>query len=54
VHKECGLKGIISDFPNSKPPQFDLSSGYLHVPLPRNKREDIQEKFTRNAQIAPE
>ncbi|MCK5313843.1 MAG: hypothetical protein KAJ53_01910 [Anaerolineales bacterium] len=52
--KLWGREGIVSDFPNSKLPQFDLSSGYLNVPLPRNKREGIQEQFIRDAQIPPE
>jgi len=47
-------EGVVSDFPNNKPPQFDLSTGYLHVPQPRNKREDIQEPTIREAHIAPE
>jgi hypothetical protein len=47
-------QGIVSDFPNNRPPQFDLSPGYLHIPLPRNKREDIQEPTIREAQIPPE
>ena len=32
----------------------DLSSGFLHVPLPRNQRVDIQEPTIREAEIAPE
>jgi hypothetical protein len=47
-------EGIVPYRPNYKPPQFDLSSGYLHVPMPRNRREDIQEPIIREAQIPPE
>lgn len=47
-------EGVVSDFPNRKPPQFDLSSGYLHVPLPSNQRAGIQEPTIREAQIASE
>jgi ribonuclease Z len=47
-------EGIVSGFPNNKPPQFDLSSGNLHVVQPCNKREDIQEPTIREAHIPPE
>jgi hypothetical protein len=47
-------EGIVSDHPNNKPPQFDLSKGYLQIPQPRNTREDIQEPTIREAQIPPE
>lgn len=52
--KVWARQGVVSDYPNSKAPRFDLSKGYLHVPQPRNTREDIQEQFIRDAQIPPE
>jgi hypothetical protein len=47
-------EGIIPDFPNMRAPQFDFDDGQLVVPLPRNKREDIQEPFVREQEIDPD
>ena len=47
-------EGIIPDFPNLRAPQFDFDDGQLVVPLPRNKREDIQEPFVREQEIDPD
>lgn len=47
-------EGVVSDHPNNKPPQFDLSDGTITVPMPRNKREGIQEPTIREAEISPE
>jgi len=46
-------EGILPDYPNSRSPQFDFDDGQLVVPLPRNKREDIQESFVREQEIDP-
>jgi hypothetical protein len=46
-------EGILPDYPNSRSPQFDFDDGQLVVPLPRNKREDIQEPFVREQEIDP-
>ena len=46
-------EGILPDFPNSRAPQFDFSSGRLVVPHPRNSREDIQEPFVREMELDP-
>ena len=47
-------EGIIPDYPNNRSPQFDFDDGRLVVPLPRNKREDIQEPFVREQEIDPD
>jgi len=47
-------EGIIPDYPNNRSPQFDFDDGQLVVPLPRNKREDIQEPFVREQEIDPD
>jgi ribonuclease BN (tRNA processing enzyme) len=46
-------EGVIPDYPNLRSPQFDFDEGQLVVPLPRKKREDIQEPFVREQQIDP-
>ena len=46
-------EGILPDYPNARSPQFDFDDGQLVVPLPRNKREDIQEPFVREQEIDP-
>ncbi|MEA3502550.1 MAG: guanitoxin biosynthesis MBL fold metallo-hydrolase GntH [Actinomycetota bacterium] len=47
-------EGIIPEYPNLRSPQFDFDDGQLVVPLPRNKREDIQEPFVREQEIEPD
>jgi glyoxylase-like metal-dependent hydrolase (beta-lactamase superfamily II) len=46
-------EGILPDFPNSRAPQQNFDDGQLVVPLPVNKREDIQESFVREQEIDP-
>lgn len=46
-------EGILPDYPNSRAPQFDFSSGQLVVPHPPHRREDIQEPFVREQQLDP-
>jgi hypothetical protein len=47
-------EGILPDYPNSRAPQQDFSSGQLVVPHPPTSREEIQEPFVREKEIAPE
>ncbi|MCE2572887.1 guanitoxin biosynthesis MBL fold metallo-hydrolase GntH [Motilimonas eburnea] len=46
--------GILPDYPNSRAPQQDFSSGQLVVPVPQFKREDLQEPFIREQQVDPD
>jgi hypothetical protein len=46
-------EGILPDYPNVRSPQFNFDDGQLVVPLPRNKREDIQEPFVREQEVDP-
>jgi hypothetical protein len=46
-------EGILPDYPNNRPPQFDFSNGQLVVPLPPKRREDIQEPFVREQEVDP-
>lgn len=46
-------EGVLPDFPNSRSPQFDLSTGALVVPHPPTSREEIQEPFVRQQEIDP-
>ena len=46
-------EGILPDYPNQRSPQFNFDDGQLVVPLPRKRREDIQEPFVREQQIDP-
>ncbi len=50
-------EGILPDFPNNTPPQAHgqiARNGGLVVPVPRNKREDIQNQFIRDMQYDPD
>ncbi len=50
-------EGVVSDYPNTKPPQAHVSIakyGGLVVPQPQYSREDLQEQFIRDAEIPPE
>lgn len=47
-------EGILPEYPNTRAPQFDFSSGQLVVPHPPHCREDIQEPFVREQQINPD
>jgi hypothetical protein len=47
-------EGILPDFPNAKPPQQDFSDGAFVVPLPRKRREDIQNAEIRSTEVPPE
>ncbi len=46
-------EGIIPEYPNSRAPQFDFSSGQLIVPHPPTSRQEIQEPFVREQEIDP-
>jgi ribonuclease BN (tRNA processing enzyme) len=46
--------GVVPQYPNMSPPQFDMSGGGLIVPVPRIKRPDIQEQSIRDAEINPD
>jgi len=46
-------EGILPDFPNNRAPQFNFDNGQLVVPHPPTSREEIQEPFVREQQIAP-
>ena len=46
-------EGIIPEFPNSRAPQFDFSTGQLIVPHPPTSRKEIQESFVREHEIDP-
>ncbi len=49
-------EGVVSEFPNNKPPRADASIaryGGLVVPVPPLSREDIQESFVREMEIDP-
>jgi hypothetical protein len=47
-------EGVLPDYPNSKAPQFDFSTGQLVVPHPPTSRQEIQEPFVREQQIDPD
>ena len=47
-------EGILPDYPNSRPPQFDFTNGQLVVPHPPTDRTKIQEPFVREQQIDPD
>lgn len=46
--------GVVPEYPNMAPPQFDMAHGGLIIPAPRYKRSDIQEQFIRDAEINPD
>ncbi|CAM4053263.1 guanitoxin biosynthesis MBL fold metallo-hydrolase GntH [Vibrio neonatus] len=46
-------EGILPEYPNSKPPQFDFTNGQLVIPEPPRKQVDIQESFIREQHIDP-
>ena len=47
--------GMVSKYPNMSPPQFDMASnGDLVVPVPPNRRQDVQEQAIRDAEIPPD
>ena len=46
-------EGILPDYPNSRAPQFDFSTGQLVIPHPPTSRQKIQEAFIRGQEIDP-
>jgi ribonuclease Z len=46
-------EGVLPDYPNVRAPQFDFDAGQLVVPMPTNKRADIQEPFIREQEVPP-
>ena len=48
-------EGILPQYPSMAPPQFDMASeGGLIIPVPKNRRQDVQEQAIRDAEIPPE
>ncbi len=47
--------GVIPEFPNMKPPTFDMAANRgMVVPAPRNTRAGMQNQSIRDAEIPPE
>ena len=47
-------EGILPDFPNNRPPQFDLAEGKdLRVPKPRISQAEMQEQGIRDLEVDP-
>ena len=48
-------EGIVPQYPSMAPPQFDVATeGGLIIPVPKNRRQDVQEQSIRDAEIPPE
>ena len=47
-------EGVLPDYPNSRAPQQDFSSGQFVIPHPPTSRQEIQEPFVRDMEIPPE
>ena len=48
-------EGIVAEYPNVAPPQFDVKAmGGMLVPPAKFDREDIQQESIRDAEIPPE
>lgn len=46
-------EGILPDYPNNRPPQFDFTDGLFKIPAPLTKREDIQNQGIRDSEVDP-
>ena len=47
--------GVVPDYPNAAPPQFDMSkAGGLIMPAPPTSRRAVQDQAIRDAEIPPE
>ena len=46
-------EGILPEFPNARAPQQDFSNGAFVVPMPRKRREDLQDQGIRDSGVDP-
>jgi len=46
-------EGVLPNFPNARAPRQDFSDGAFVVPMPRKRREDIQNQAIRNSEVDP-